>query len=778
MILFVQGPQLQNIHTEHFTTVSDKIIYSELIAQGGLEPWQLRCREELHKLYAHCYSARTSIVAVVQGLPMPVDFAEAERELTQVGQCAMGWDAEEARNYATLTLRTGCVNGNLAIQQEGLVNTTAYHWRVDAASLWRGLSDPQKVCGIARSLLSVGFDLSEPICARDGTFGYQSLKFGDGQKRGLALRLAWCAFRKLCSELGFNPAAATQYPNMQKIFKSLTQVPALLPSAADSQDLRGCLVQQALRQNTKAVMTVPMNTIEWARLIIFSSNATCDADPQEVLAAVDEAARLATGKKLLGVMNLVVTGYKAKLDEAAVDMGPAVKRARKGRRAPKAAASNASGGHQPVQDESDTSMQIGSLRLAALKNILMHATPTSFKIMEQHLAFAGNAKYSALSDAALASKFIWPGSSPPPEYQPSEAMEAARRANAKFAMGMVPKALKSMPLDYESPLTIAEHECLIQKAIHIFEDECLHLADMSHRTKVRPDVLQFCEYRFICSQWLRTIQPRAQADLSPQDLVEVTNAVGFGDALDVQIRSCLIPQYPCLFHMAMLPDLKASMPEDAIPSEESLIEEAEKQVWLAKLTEFKSKLVSDQKLVKTVKAGSESLADHIDWLRHMKRLVEAGKAEQLVKRYTDLFFPVFEPAQWDELAGAYALMSKMQLPFQAADAKPYTIVVLDFNVPNTRDALVLKKLIAAVANLIKTTDVSRSMVFAFLATRPKEDSLDDLLEDEATLVKSMRGHGLKVTQRIRMALNPPNENSSSANAWDFWQDARVFYHYE
>ena len=275
---------------------------------------------------------RTSLTSVIQGLPMPVDWNASQQELVWLGKCICGWSDSEALNYAA-----GCQKPSKAsdsshlLSDGGLVFTCPYHWRVDAASLWRGPSDPQKVCGIARSLLCSGYDQSEPICARDHDVMPYALRFGDGQKRGLAWRLAWCLLKKVCDNL---QAQARDYPNLRKIFLSLARVPTVFPSEADARDAKATLIQQALRQNTKAIMQLPLNTIEWARLIIATSSPNADAQPQDALAAVSPEARINIGKKLVHLMNSFVSGYQAKLEESAVEMAPAAKRARRGRRLP------------------------------------------------------------------------------------------------------------------------------------------------------------------------------------------------------------------------------------------------------------------------------------------------------------------------------------------------------------------------------------------------------------------------------------------------------------
>ena len=108
-----------------------------------------------------------------------------------------------------------------------------------------------------------------------------------------------------------------------------------------------------------------------------------------------------------------------------------------------------------------------------------------------------------------------------------------------------------------------------------------------------------------------------------------------------------------------------------------------------------------------------------------------------------------------------------------ADGKRYVVIPMDFNTPNARDALVMGKVAKAVQNLTVTQVSNHCVVLAIMATRSKEDTTDDPMDDEKKLSDEMRKAGFGFQQRIRMVLSPPNEEQLSASNWDFWQDGRL-----
>ena len=73
----------------------------------------------------------------------------------------------------------------------------ALNWSYADESLWRGLSDNNKIIRLARSMITSGYRQDEPINCRISDLTALAgvlvgkLLFGDGQARGLAARLAF-----------------------------------------------------------------------------------------------------------------------------------------------------------------------------------------------------------------------------------------------------------------------------------------------------------------------------------------------------------------------------------------------------------------------------------------------------------------------------------------------------------------------------------------------------------------------------------------------------------
>ena len=105
------------------------------------------------------------------------------------------------------------------------------------------------------------FDLSAP----DGILAGKLL-FGDGQARGLAVRLA---FQFLVNLVRQSPCGLIGDTKLLRIMQGLIQVPTVFTKIGDcsTEDL---IVAQAVRQNVKAAMQLPMNTMEWAGMVLKS----------------------------------------------------------------------------------------------------------------------------------------------------------------------------------------------------------------------------------------------------------------------------------------------------------------------------------------------------------------------------------------------------------------------------------------------------------------------------------------------------------------------------
>ena len=79
------------------------------------------------------------------------------------------------------------------------------------------------------------------------------------------------------------------------------------------------------------------------------------------------------------------------------------------------------------------------------------------------------------------------------------------------------------------------------------------------------------------------------------------------------------------------------------------------------------------------------------------------------------------------------------------------------------------------ATLFKTLGPERCVLYAFLATQPKEESEVDPIEDEVTIMKILQKAGFHYQQRIRMLLTQPASLEQVLQVGDWWLDARLCY---
>ena len=105
------------------------------------------------------------------------------------------------------------------------------------------------------------FDLSAPDGALAG-----KLLFGSGQARGLAVRLA---FQFLVNLVRQSPCGLIRDTELMRIMQGLIQVPTVFTKIGDC-STEYLIVAQAVRQNVKLVMQLPMHTMEWVGMVLKS----------------------------------------------------------------------------------------------------------------------------------------------------------------------------------------------------------------------------------------------------------------------------------------------------------------------------------------------------------------------------------------------------------------------------------------------------------------------------------------------------------------------------
>jgi hypothetical protein len=588
----------------------------------GLQAWQQTCREHIHTIYEACFQNHVPILKAVQEMSWPTSVQTAKDELICVVKRSHDLSEEDALLWVE--------QRSMFVQKEAmdhtLINTHVYQWRFDDASLWRGQPDTSKVCALAKSFICAGFKKDSPICSRDNVMtGFNCMRFGDGQARGVALRLAWTVLKN-----NILSATVVHSPSLQAIVDTLVAVPTLFEIANDEKTK---IVRQAVRQNLKATMTLPVNTVDWATIIV--SLTASNTTPLQLLSVTSAQSRKVNAKRMLDMMASVTQVYNAQVDAEGVVISPPMKRPRRGRRSSKSSVGDVAS--TPVsEDQTQSQIRIGAQKIAAIKNMLSYATETSFNMMSAHLVWAGDFKYSGLSDAMLAHKHLWPGSPPNPAVLPNHSQYQISLASQKACDMTVPQRLRTSPMHYDAVLTYEMHEMLVTKVLVCFEDEALHVTEPSKRLKFRPTVNTLDVCRLIIQHWQQSIKQCAQQDLSEEDFKELEAAVLYGDAMDSHIKKAL-DRFPVNWNMSMLPDLKAGMPEDCIVDTETLLEKAELDLWNAKLDDFSAKLKRDQIKIQTMHSGSSTLQDQLEWIRHMKMVNQASTVSQLVEQFTTVF---------------------------------------------------------------------------------------------------------------------------------------------
>ena len=316
---------------------------------------------------------------------------------------------------------------------------------------------------------------------------------------------------------------------------------------------------------------------------------------------------------------------------------------------------------------------------------------------------------------------------------PTEAELIARDATVHASQKLIPAGATTAILKHEEPLTAPQHEMLMDKAISVFEDEALHLTNMVERADKRPKSEAWSTYRQVIQHWTQSIRECAHKDLKQEYFEELEKAILHGDAMGAQIIACL-KRYPKCFHIGMLPDIRTAgnLNDDLLAVQELAMERAE---WDAKLSSFKAKLILDWRHIQTTQVGSQALQDLLDWheSEHMRKQGLLGKS--LVKQFMTNHFPMASANGWTDVAGAVALVMQSVEQGPSPNVEPRVVALLDFNAPNARDALKLHQIATAVASLFKSLGPERCVLYAFLATRPKEDSETDPIEDEVTIMK-------------------------------------------
>ena len=155
-------------------------------------------------------------------------------------------------------------------------------------------------------------------------------------------------------------------PELMRIMEGLVQVPTVFTMSGES-STEDLIVAQAVRQNLKAAMQLPMHTMEWAGMVLKSCKLKVGVSSVQT-AMIMQALHRCTKK------------YDANLEVNAYDMERVAKISRKGRNNSAAvtslvisAAGSTYGESNRMNEPDEDRIKIGIRRLQAISNVLSYS---------------------------------------------------------------------------------------------------------------------------------------------------------------------------------------------------------------------------------------------------------------------------------------------------------------------------------------------------------------------------------------------------------------------
>lgn len=243
--------------------------------------------------------------------------------------------------------------------------------------------------------------------------------------------------------------------------------------------------------------------------------------------------------------------------------------------------------------------------------------------------------------------------------------------------------LRSVPLDFVTPMTCDEHEATVTKIICSFE------AQVSDDFCPKFTIENAANARFLATHWLRSARQCAMADLTEAEFKVVKDAVERSDNLDTQFSNAL-KNWPTTWAMNLLPDVELMV---QCESEDTLLEKAESQEWQAKLATLEAKLTCDYRKASEIASGMDLLKDALDWLATSKRVKQAQMARDVVQHTIEKNFPVMTINDYNEFSGELAqVLARVEqqgpmtsdtcgVSMKVKKARRLVVLHLDFNVP-------------------------------------------------------------------------------------------------
>ena len=97
----------------------------------------------------------------------------------------------------------------------------------------------------------------------------------------------------------------------------------------------------------------------------------------------------------------------------------------------------------------------------------------------------------------------------------------------------------------------------------------------------------------------------------------------------------------------------------------------------------------------------------------------------LVRDFMTRKFPIAQATGWSQVLGAMSLAFREMHRKDDEPKNSLVLAILDFNVPNARDAIKQKEIASAIATIFKSFWPERCVLLAHMAAYSKDDTDED-----------------------------------------------------
>ncbi len=385
----------------------------------------------------------------------------------------------------------------------------------------------------------------------------------------------------------------------------------------------------------------------------------------------------------------------------------------------------------PTEDVAAQSrgIRMGTKKRDAIRAFLGGGTAEGLAILQKHLHTVPY-KYCAVNDMILSTPWLYVGT----KYKQDLIAEQGNP-------DVLPPGQPWAEMTCDCELQAKEFDLLLGKLVNTYEDLTSNLIDET-KIKFRATLDDVARARQVVLWWTRAGESvlKAACNNDTETFKDLEASVLQNNNLDSEIAS-ILQRRPKIFHAAMLPSFCASTLSSTNLQEAKDLAKASAESAKARLKVFELQLAADEKAIDNHVLGASGLASLLEWKRLHHHRCLAAKGAALVQRYMEKYFQFIVSSGFDQLGGVIAGWKDSIRA--AAKSEPLVLVVVDFNVPHTRDMAKITKLTGVISSVLHNAgDQGICLLWApDLAKQgqPQGGQLPE--EEEAVITANFKKHG-------------------------------------